>query len=803
MQLIAKSCHYGCKNTEKNEVLEAVEYLRDVEGILVAEPNYFYESHSDWVPNDVSYSKQWGLQGTYGINVEKAWDITRGANVKVGIFESGIDSNHEDLKGRVGQGNLSSTFEGDLSHGTHVGGIISAVTNDKGIAGISQATLHLLDTRTFAESLMYAIDNNIRIINASFHYTRLENGLRIPALPDPSHVQAIENYGNNGGLLICSAGNDGNNSDDFPQYPAGYGDKRKFPNIKNIISVGSIDNNGKRSSFSNFGINSVDIYAPGSDIYSTLPNNNYGNASGTSMAAPHVTGAAALLLSYVPDISVDELKRSLIEKADDITIEGNSAKLLNIGSALWSRAYPNWIEVRNMGHFAIGGGCNGNISGWNIEVTNNSNTTMRVVYNKRMCNEGDAKEWTGLSDIDSFDLTAGTSFVVKVEENGFATHIAFSYVVGNNRSITYANELDSKRNMINPQVSNTNYKTYECINLVGKSGGVWIVDVKNIFNQSRRLVYNEKMCNFDDAKNWTGLNDLNDTKILESGETTTIRIVENVFATTIAISFVNESENWRNIYYADNLNVNCTMTIHTNSISSTQKDDNCVAAGTLITLADGSKKAVEELTGDEMLLVWNFFTGSFDAAPILFVDNDSTDCYEVIKLSFSDGTIVDVISEHGFWDVTLNKYVYLDMNAAQYIGHAFLKQDQNDMMAAVLTNVEIQNIVTTAWSPVTCEHLCYYVNGMLSMPGGITGFFNIFEVGAETLTIDKDAFASDIENYELFTYEEFCEMFSISEEIFDALNGRYLKVSMGKGLITDKQISKLIKRYSIFWEHKK
>ena len=104
-------------------------------------------------------------------------------------------------------------------------------------------------------------------------------------------------------------------------------------------------------------------------------------------------------------------------------------------------------------------------------------------------------------------------------------------------------------------------------------------------------------------------------------------------------------------------------TTYTNSKTYTfEKEESaslCVAEGSMITLADGSQKAVEDLTGDEELLVWNMFTGEFDSAPIVFIDSDPESYYEVINLYFSDGTTVKVISEHAFWDVNLNEYVFL------------------------------------------------------------------------------------------------------------------------------------------------
>lgn len=239
----------------------------------------------------------------------------------------------------------------------------------------------------------------------------------------------------------------------------------------------------------------------------------------------------------------------------------------------------------------------------------------------------------------------------------------------------------------------------------------------------------------------------------------------------------------------------CNVTISASS-------SNCVAAGTLITLADGSQKKVEDLTGDELLLVWNLETGTFDAAPIVFIDSDAECEYEIINLIFSDGTEVKVISEHAFWDYDLNEYVYLDRYAGKYIGHWFNKQTTDDdgnfaNTAVQLTDVVITYEVTSAYSPVTYSHLCYYVNGMLSMPGGISGLFNIFEVDPDTMMYDREAMEADIAEYGLFTYEDFEGL--ISEEVFEAFNGKYLKVAIGKGILTWDDIFYLVERYSQFF----
>lgn len=230
--------------------------------------------------------------------------------------------------------------------------------------------------------------------------------------------------------------------------------------------------------------------------------------------------------------------------------------------------------------------------------------------------------------------------------------------------------------------------------------------------------------------------------------------------------------------------------------SANESSSSCITPDTLITLADGTQKRVDSLNGTEKLLVWNMATGKLDSAPIMFIDSDPVTEYEVICLYFSDGTEVKVISEHGFWDYDLNRYVYLDDSASEYIGHTFAKQSGNELGKVTLDRVEIVTEKTSAWSPVTAGHLCYFVNGMLSMPGGVGGLFNIFEVDAETMTYNAEAMQRDIETYGLFTYEELNEICPLPEEMFIAAGGEYLKVSIGKGNLTMEELVAMIKRYT-------
>jgi uncharacterized repeat protein (TIGR02543 family) len=225
------------------------------------------------------------------------------------------------------------------------------------------------------------------------------------------------------------------------------------------------------------------------------------------------------------------------------------------------------------------------------------------------------------------------------------------------------------------------------------------------------------------------------------------------------------------------------------------KSSSCITEGTKVTLSNGTQVNVENLTGTESLLAWDMFNGCFVSAPILFIDRENIDTYNVINLTFSDGTITKVVSDHGFFDVTLCRYVYITEDTAyDYIGHSFNKGNTN----VSLVSVNIQEEYTRVYSPVTYGYLCYYTNGMLSMPGNTEIFANIFSIDSETLrytNVDED-----IENYGLYTYEEFNNLIEIDEYVFNAFNGEYLKIAIGKGMTNLNEIQALLDRYSVFFE---
>ena len=151
----------------------------------------------------------------------------------------------------------------------------------------------------------------------------------------------------------------------------------------------------------------------------------------------------------------------------------------------------------------------------------------------------------------------------------------------------------------------------------------------------------------------------------------------------------------------------------------------CVVEGTLITMADGTKKAVEDIVAGDLLLVFNHETGEYDVSIVLFNDSEELNYYKVINLEFSNGSIVKVVSEHGFFDLDLMKYVYItEENYTLFVNHRFYAYGGE---IVTLDNAYITIEETRVYSPVTAFHLNYFTEDLLSMPGGIKGLFNIFE----------------------------------------------------------------------------
>ena len=217
---------------------------------------------------------------------------------------------------------------------------------------------------------------------------------------------------------------------------------------------------------------------------------------------------------------------------------------------------------------------------------------------------------------------------------------------------------------------------------------------------------------------------------------------------------------------------------------------NCLLPGTMITMSDGTKKLVEQIQPGDMLKVFNHYTGEYDVSPVVFNESEPKQDVKVINLEFSNGSTIGVIYEHGFFDLDLMKYVYIDeYNYNDYVGHRF-NSDGNNIVT--LNRAYITTRYTEVYSPVTAYHLNYFTEDILSMPGGIEGLFNIFEYD-DDLKYNEELMKQDIEKYGLYTYDDFKDY--CSYEFYQAFPAKYLKVAVGKGYITFDEIIYLINRY--------
>ena len=221
----------------------------------------------------------------------------------------------------------------------------------------------------------------------------------------------------------------------------------------------------------------------------------------------------------------------------------------------------------------------------------------------------------------------------------------------------------------------------------------------------------------------------------------------------------------------------------------------CVTPDTLVTLADGSQKRIDEVTYDDMLLVWNNFTGKYDVAPAAIIFNHGYDNNTIIKLSFSDGTVVKVANLHQFYDTGLNKYVSIDAESvAQYIGHTFAKQSGDGFTTVTLESYDVSVEYEAAYGIISAFHYNIIVEGMISTDFMLEDYdlFNYFEYG-ENMTFDEAKMQADIEKYGLYTYEDFADY--LTYEQFVGFNVQYFKIAVGKGNYTYEGILALISTY--------
>jgi len=352
----------GLQSVQKFELVPGLLHVREVAGETIqstfssivnnpnveyVEPNYYVTTRA--LPADPEFSLQYGLNnngqtgGLSGADVSavEAWDINTGNDVVIAVIDTGVDYNHPDLRDNIwtnsgeipnngidddGNGFVDDYYGWDFSnddndpvddmgHGTHVAGIIAARGNNNiGVTGVNWRAkimgLKFIDanqigtTSNAIKALNYAVAMGVRISNNSWG-----GGGYSQALFD-SLVAANQA----GHIFIAASGNNGLNSDDpanSQHYPSSY-------TLENVISVTATDEFDTLGGFANYGSISVDLAAPGSKIRSLWLSSGYFNLDGTSMAAPFVTGAAGLLLSIQPSLTVREIRSAILNNVDPL-----------------------------------------------------------------------------------------------------------------------------------------------------------------------------------------------------------------------------------------------------------------------------------------------------------------------------------------------------------------------------------------------------------------------------------------------------------------------------------------------------
>lgn len=223
-----------------------------------------------------------------------------------------------------------------------------------------------------------------------------------------------------------------------------------------------------------------------------------------------------------------------------------------------------------------------------------------------------------------------------------------------------------------------------------------------------------------------------------------------------------------------------------------QKDTSCFTGDTLITLADGSFSRLDSLKAGDIVMSWNAITGEFEAMPISLFWNHGEDVYDIITLTFSNGKTLKVVTEHGFFDATLNKYVYIDaFNYSDYIGHKFACLNKNGVFENVtLIAANYKEEMSSCYSLRTACNDNAIVDGFLTLTHeDIPGFLTYFEFG-DGYMYDEVKMQEDIKKYGLYTYDDWKEY--VSYEEFVALNGQYLTIAIGKGYLTYEDVLTLI-----------
>ncbi|MEW6745825.1 MAG: S8 family peptidase [Planctomycetota bacterium] len=355
-----------------SDVRATARRLETLDDVKYAHPNMIL--HAAGFPNDPSFSLQWGFhQGSDAdIDAPEAWDLhTDASPVIVAVIDTGIQWDHPDLAANLwtnadevpGNGidddangyvddvhgydwvNGDADPFDDNSHGTHCAGTVGAHTNNGlGVAGTCWR-VQLMALKFLSAGGSGTIEDAILAVEYSMmngaHLSSNSYGCYCSYSDMQGLYDAVDAAGDAGMLFVAAAGNDNVNNDVWFFYPSSF-------DLPEVLAVAASDPSDNKAWFSNFGPTTVDIAAPGQDIYSTVPGNSYGYKSGTSMACPHVAGAVALVSSYCPELPLVEVKQILMDSVDLLPSFSGlivSNGRLNLRRALDECPLPVTIEV--------------------------------------------------------------------------------------------------------------------------------------------------------------------------------------------------------------------------------------------------------------------------------------------------------------------------------------------------------------------------------------------------------------------------------------------------------------------------
>jgi subtilisin family serine protease len=368
----------------------ALELLLDPQ-VEFAEPN-FVIAKDDVVPNDAHFNEQWALRNTgqnsgqvgSDINAVGAWNTTTGSrSTVIAVIDSGVDFSHPDLVNNQWinpmpseDGDLhgwdfvsnSPAIQDEQGHGTAVAGIIAAEGNNSiGTTGVmwraALMSLRVLDNTgtgdiaDAVEAIDYAVGHGAQVINLSWGTVGQSIALK----------QAIERALRRGVVVVCSAGNSGQDLDTNPYYPASFG-------LKDLIIVAATDNQDQLASWSNWGSRKATVAAPGTNILTTQRDGGYWSVSGTSAAAPLVTGIVGLLKTSRPPINASLITKVISDGARKVA--SLSGKVASGGVANASGALAKLNSPANQPSFVPrGSGSGGNGPGGGFSTTPPPTTT--------------------------------------------------------------------------------------------------------------------------------------------------------------------------------------------------------------------------------------------------------------------------------------------------------------------------------------------------------------------------------------------------------------------------------------------